>query len=152
MRELIDSFDRQFSDLYSRSHELIQTTGDDFLYVRPGENESSMRTFSVGEFVVRSAAAVEQMIGGITTRLWDDPFEWTLPEQMPMRDDVLNYLNEVEASRRRGFGFFKDDDELNKLLPSPIEFRTLGAILKDTLAEAERLFDRATEIYRTVAS
>ena len=38
--------------------------------------------FSCGEYILRSAAAVEQTFGGITTRLWDDPFEWTLPEAL----------------------------------------------------------------------
>jgi hypothetical protein len=83
------------------------------------------------------------MIGGITTRLWDDPFEWTLPEQLPIRNDVLDYLDEVEAGRKRAFAFFKDDDELYKLLPAPVKFRTLDAILTDTLTDAERLFDKA---------
>ena len=148
MRELIASFDRQFSDLHSRSRELIQATGDELLYRRPSENESSMRAFSVGEFVVRSAAAVEQMIGGITTRLWDDPFEWTLPEQMPTRGDVLNYLDEVENTRQRGFAFLQNDEDLNKTLPAPVEIRTLGAVLEDTLAQAQVLLDRASEIFR----
>ena len=150
MRELIGSFDRQFIDLYFRSRELIQTTGDTQLYLRPDENATSMRASSVGEFVVRSAAAVEQMIGGITTRLWDDPFEWTLPERLRYTEDVLNYLDEVEATRQRGFAFFKNDDELRLTLPAPVEMRSLHEILLETLASAERLHGQAVALHQMI--
>ena len=49
--------------------------------------------------LLRSAAAVEQTFGGITTRLWDDPFEWTLPEKLSSTDLLIGYLNEVEQTR-----------------------------------------------------
>ena len=150
MRELIDSFDRQFSGLHSRSRELIQTTGDELLYQRLNNTKSSMRASSVGEFVVRSAGAVEQMIGGITTRLWDDPFEWTLPERLSRAEDVLNYLDEVEATRLRGFAFLRNDDELTKTLPAPVEIRTLREILLETLANAEHLYGQALALQQLI--
>ena len=152
MRDLIDSFDRRFAELNARQHGLILAINEDLLYARTEQQKFTMLPASVGEFILRSVAAVEQMIGGITTRLWDDPFEWTLPEQLPTRKDVLKYIEEVEQSRLRGFSFFSDDEDLNKLLPAPVEFRTLGTVLEDTLAEAGRLFDRASEIYRALAS
>src|SRR5262245_36600936 len=124
MRELISSYDRHFTDLSSRLVELIQETDQATLYTRPREVESSMLPFSVGEFVIRSAAAIEQMTGGITTRLWDDPFEWTLPEQMPTTESILNYLREVEEGRRRAFAIFTNDSDLEKMLPAPVEIKT----------------------------
>jgi hypothetical protein len=142
MRELIASFDRQFSDLNSRSVVLIQTTGDESLYWHPNSNEP----VSVGGSIVRSAAAVEQMVGGITTRLWDDPFEWTLPESLSRTEDVLDYLAEVETSRQRGFAFFKTDVELAKALPAPVEIKTLHEVLRETLARAEALYAQAMAI------
>jgi hypothetical protein len=149
---LIDSFDRRFAGLSARQHGLILAIDEELLYARTEEQKYPMLPASVGEFILRSVAAVEQMIGGITTRLWDDPFEWTLPEQLPTRKDVLNYIGEVEQSRLRGFSFFRDDEDLNKILPAPVEFRTLGTILNDTLTVSERLFEQASQIHRTLAS
>jgi len=147
MRELIGFFDGQFADLHSRYCDLISNTGDEMLYSRP---YSSLR--SVGELVVRSAAAVEQMIGGITTRLWDDPFEWTLPERMPRVEDVIEYLNEVERTRQRGFTFFKDDNELMLTLPAPVEMKSLHQILLDTAATAERHYGQALAVHDLIKS
>ena len=152
MRQLIDSFDRQFANLSARQQELILTIDEERLYTQTEQQKFTMLPASVGEFILRSAAAVEQMIGGITARLWDDPFEWTLPEQLPARKDVLNYIEEVEQSRLRGFSFFNDDEDLNKLLPAPVEFRNLGTILDDTLAASEHLFDQASEIHQALSS
>jgi hypothetical protein len=38
------------------------------------------------QYILRSAAAIEQMCGGLTANLWDDPFEWTLPETLSNAD------------------------------------------------------------------
>src|SRR5688572_1460240 len=152
MQDLIDSFDRRFSELNERQHGLILAINEDLVYARTEQQKFTMLPASVGEFILRSVAAVEQMIGGITTRLWDDPFEWTLPEQLSTRKDVLNYIEEVEQSRLRGFSFFSDDEDLNKLLPAPVEFRTLRTILDDTLSTSESLFDQASQIHRALAS
>ena len=151
MRELISSFERRFEDLHLRRAELIRKTGEAELYLRPPEAEPSMLPFSVGEFVVRSAAAVEQMAGGITTRLWDDPFEWTLPERMPTPQRVLDYLLEVEESRRRAFVIFKDDDELKKTIPAPVELRTLHDILLEALTNSERFYGQALATHQTAS-
>jgi hypothetical protein len=150
MKDRISCFDRQYAELNARQRKLISGTHEPLLYARIDPHNKSMLPASVGEFVLRSASAVEQMIGGITTRLWDDPFEWTLPERMPTRNDVLNYLDEVETSRRRGFAYFKDDDELTQMLPAPIEFRSLDMLLTDTLTDAESLFDKAAEIHESL--
>ena len=59
-----------------------------------------MAADSCGEQVLRSAAIVEQTFGGLTANLWDDPFEWTLPETLSTSAKVIEYLNEVEATRQ----------------------------------------------------
>ena len=109
-----------------------------------------MTPFSCGEYLLRSAATVEQTFDGLTTRLWDDPFEWTLPEKLSTRAAVLEYLDEVDATRKRGFGFFKSDDDLKREIPAPEEFRTLADILVDTLVRASHLEGRACAIYQTL--
>jgi hypothetical protein len=49
---------------------------------RPGHSYSETRQqlSPAAEQILRSARIVEQVSGGITANLWDDPFEWTLPE------------------------------------------------------------------------
>lgn len=65
-----------------------------------------MFPFSVGEYIIRSASVVEQAFGGITTRLWDDPYEWTLPEKLATSELIGQYLDDVDASRKRD-GFYQ---------------------------------------------
>ena len=48
--------------------------------------------YHLGEHIVRSAGAVEQTFDGITANLWDDPFEWTLPENLATPREVARVL------------------------------------------------------------
>src|SRR3977135_3259716 len=109
MDKLISCLDRQFAELHRAHRELIGTISPALLYKQPPGGSSLFPNRSCGEYVLRSAAAVEQTFGGITTNLWDDPFEWTLPESLPTSDKVAGYLDEVEATRKHGFQLFKSD-------------------------------------------
>ena len=95
------------------------------------------------EKLVRSAAAVEQMCGGLTANLWDDPFEWTLPETLYNPDRVIEYLNEVDLARQRTFSSI-DDAALTKLISVPSgESRLLISLLLETLVKASEFRGRA---------
>jgi|SRR6185369_4354213 hypothetical protein len=94
---------------------------------------------------------VEKTFGGITTRLWDDPFEWTLPEALSTTENVLGYLSEVEATRIAGFGFFKSDEDLSRRIPAPEVLRTLFDILLETLARAEHFQGRAFAVFQMLS-
>ena len=95
------------------------------------------------ENLVRSAAAVEQMCGGLTANLWDDPFEWTLPETLYNPDRVIDYLNEVDLARQRTFNSI-DDAALTKLISVPSgESRLLISLLLETLVKASEFRGRA---------
>lgn len=100
--------------------------------------------------MLRSAGAVEQTFDGLTTRLWDDPFEWTLPEKLSTKAAILQYLDEVEATRQKGFSFFTSDADLTKEIPSPERLRTLAEILHDTLSRASHLQGRAFAIHQVL--
>src|SRR6187551_2424100 len=123
MNVLLESFNRRFADIDRRSRELLEKLSVVQIYRKPREIEHSMAAFSCGEFLLRSAAVVEQTFGGITTRLWDDPFEWTLPEKLSSPELVAGYLDEVEATRSSAFKFFKSDDDLRKQIPAPENLR-----------------------------
>lgn len=110
-----------------------------------------MAMFSFGEYILRSAGAVEQTFGGITTRLWDDPFEWTLPEELSTPTAVTEYLDEVERTRLTGFGFFTSDGDLRKQIPAPEKLRSIFDLLLETLARAEHYQGRAFAVFQMLS-
>jgi hypothetical protein len=131
---LVPALDNQFSRLHSRSQSLIERLPLDRIYWQPHVEVEGTQPYSCGEYILRSAAAVEQTFGGITANLWDDPFEWTLPENLKTRERIADYLDEVEATRRRAFERFAGDDDLTKEVAVPQgETLTLFALLTDTL-------------------
>ena len=142
MNKFIECLDRQFAQLHTGSHKLIQMISPELLYRQPGPSISTP-LHSCGEQVLRSAAIVEQTFGGITTNLWDDPFEWTLPESLPTPDKVAGYLDEVDATRKRGFELFKSDADLVKEIMSPSGYTQLLPLLLDTLTRAAHHQGRA---------
>ena len=101
---------------------------------------------------MRSAGKIEQTFGGITTKLWDDPFEWTLPEQLASNNLILQYLDEVEATRKQGFSFFKSDEDLKKTLPAPVKIVSIFELLLETLTVAENYQGRAIAIFRLISN
>lgn len=143
MDKLIADLDRQFSQLHRELRELVDAISPELLYCRrPGKSNSSPAQ-SCGEQILRSAAAVEQTFGGITTNLWDDPFEWTLPETLSTPEKVVGYLDEVEATRKRGFELFESDEDLLKKVMTPAGETQLQALLLDTLARARHYLGSA---------
>ena len=145
MGHLTAWFDHEFLRLQSRWRELIQAIEPSKLYKRTSAHE-----LSLGEQIVRSAGAVEQTFDGITANLWDDPFEWTLPENLATREKLLEYLDEVEATRQRGFGLFKDDEDLLKEVMTPSGKMHLASLLLDTLVRARNHQVRAEEITKQI--
>lgn len=143
MMTFITQFESKFKDLHTSSCEIIKRTPTEKLFWKPIDTVS---VFSCGEYILRSAGKVEQSFGGITTRLWDDPFEWTLPEELSTNEKILSYLEEVEQTRRNGFAFFKSDEDLKREFPAPEVMKTLFEVLLETLAKAENLQGRAVSI------
>src|SRR3954471_10320005 len=119
MDKITSVLDEQFARLHSRSDALLRVIPEEKLYWQPRQSSGAFPVYSCGEHVLRSAARVEQTFGGITANLWDDPFEWTLPESLQTPARVLEYLGEVEATRRRGFALLRDDANLSKEFNDP---------------------------------
>ena len=142
---IVRGLDEQFARLHERSVRLVQAVPFEKLYWQP--EVARARTFPVyscGEHLLRSAAAVEQTFGGITVNLWDDPFEWTLPEALPTPADVARYLEEAEATRRRAFEFLRSDEDIGKEIAVPTgEMRTLFSLAVETLVRAAHHQGRA---------
>lgn len=149
-RTFIRSLDDQYARLHARSCALIEIIPAEHLYQQSRTaGAGALPVYSCGEHLLRSAAAVEQTFGGITANLWDDPFEWTLPEALKTPAHVAVYLKEVEATRQRGFALLITDASLSKeiVLPSG-EMQTLCALLLETLADAAHHQGRAFASFR----
>ena len=157
-REIINSLDREFARLHLNSSAIIETTSVDILYTVPAQAEMSSLSAglgsasSVGESILRCAGAIEQTFGGITANLWDDPFEWTLPEHLSTPDRINEHLAEVEATRRRAFSSFSDDASLLKHVVVPSgESRPLIDLLRETLRLAANHQARALVMLETLS-
>lgn len=144
----ISDLDRQFERLHRGSTTLLKALAPERLYWKPEAERAVTRNYSCGEYLLRSAGAVERTFGGLTANLWDDPFEWTLPEVLRSPVDLLDYLGEVEATRNRGFALLKSDDELARMIATaPDELKPLGELLLDTLVRAVHWQGNAFAVY-----
>ena len=115
-REIVQQIDRAFANLIASLKDLASSAPPDLL--------------------LRSAAAVEQTCGGLTANLWDDPFEWTLPETLSNADRIIEYLSEVDLARQRAFNSIRDDSALTKYISAPTGEQLLVDLLLETLARA----------------
>ncbi|MDX6270108.1 MAG: hypothetical protein QOD28_1331 [Acidobacteriota bacterium] len=150
MNRLLSTLDAQFAALHERSSALVRVVPAEKLYWLPRvATAGAPPVYSCGEHILRSAASVEQAFGGVTANLWDDPFEWTLPETLSTPALVAEYLAEVEATRRRGFALISTDADLSKEIAVPSgEMQTLFALLSATLARAAHQQGRAFATFR----
>jgi hypothetical protein len=150
MNRLLSTLDAQFIALHERSSALVQIVAAEKLYWQPrAARAGAPPVYSCGEHILRSAACVEQTFGGITANLWDDPFEWTLPETLATPVLVAEYLAEVEATRKRGMALVETEADLSKEIAAPSgEMQTLFALISETLARAAHHQGRAFATFR----
>ncbi len=142
-RQIVELLDREFARLHARLCALVGATPHERLY-RTVAAKSNQSVGSIGESVLRSAAAIEQTFGGITANLWDDPFEWTLPEQLSSPVKVIEHLADVEATRTRAFSSFTADECLLKQVATPSgAAKPLIELLLETLVRANNHESRA---------
>lgn len=136
-RELVAHLDLQFARLIRDLKQLVTSIAPDLLYRRPPG-------VTIGENLLRSAATLEQVFGGLTANLWDDPFEWTLPETLSSPELVDEYLSEVDAARQRAFKSITGDRDLTKYVSGPSgEPQPLFALLIEALTKASNYHGRA---------
>lgn len=131
MNDFITWFDQEFKRLESDWRKLIDKLDPSSLY-----SESRQQLSLAAEQILRSARIVEQVSGGITANLWDDPFEWTLPETLRTKEKLLAYVDEVRDARARAFQFFKEDADLLKTIMAPSGPIQLMSLLLDALVRA----------------
>lgn len=148
MGPITAAFDQQFFELHTRRLRLLEAAVPELVYARAAINQRGMMVHTFGEMLLRSAAVVEQIAGGITARLWDDPFEWTLPEKLNTKELIVEYFNEVETVRKRAFAFIATDNDLARNIPSPEEFRSLALIFASAISRSSAHLAKAEELYK----
>lgn len=135
-REIVANLDQQFAALLNSLKDLASSVPVTLLYRNPP-------AVSIGENILRSAAAIEQTCGGLTSNLWDDPFEWTLPETLSNGDLIVDYLSEVDRLRQRAFNSITDDSALTRYVSTPASERLLVDLLLETLRRSSDQHGRA---------
>jgi len=141
-RQIVQHLEQQFAELIKSLKDLVRSVPTEVLYRHPP-------VVSIGENILRSAAVVEQTCGGLTSNLWDDPFEWTLPETLSNPDRIVEYLSEVDAARQRAFDSIQDDSALTKYISDPSGERLLISLLLETIVKASEHKGRALDrIYK----
>ena len=129
-RTVVNLLDREFASFGESLLIVTKSVPVDLLYRQPPSH-------TIGENILRSAGAVEQTFGGITANLWDDPFEWTLPETLATSESIVAYLSEVDATRQRAFSSIDGDQALTRYVAVPSgESKTLIELLLETLVRA----------------
>ena len=143
-RLIIEALSAEFLHLHSQWCSIIGAQRDETVYEQL-DGPQDLAIVSVGERILRSAAIVEQTCGGITANLWDDPFEWTLPETLNGIASIIEYLNDVESTRKRAFNSILSDADLFRdiIMPSG-EVQSLVGLLLQTLIRANQLLGEAT--------
>jgi len=149
---LIDTLNDHFADLDKRQRRLIIEVPDERLFWTPVSSADTMLLLSVGGAVLRSGAMVEQAFLGITRRLWDDPFEWTLPEKLSTKRSINEYLDEVASTRTNGMSFITSDSDLSRQLPAPESLKPILRVLVESIARSENSLGRGEAIYKLIES
>lgn len=142
-RQIVQHLDQEFSGLIDSLKDLVMSVPTELLYRHPP-------AVSVGENILRSAAVLEQTCGGLTSNLWDDPFEWTLPETLSTPERIVEYLSEVDLARQSAFSSIEDDSALTKYISDPSGERLLISLLLETLVKASEHKGRAAAIIKMV--
>jgi len=132
MNPFITWFDQEFKRLEDGWRDSIEQLDTANLY-----SETQQQLSPAAEQILRSARIVEQVSGGITVNLWDDPFEWTLPETLRTKDKLIAYVDEVCVARARAFQLFGDDADLLKTVMAPSGPMQLMSLLLDALVRAQ---------------
>jgi hypothetical protein len=143
---VLATLDAEFARLIDSLRELTRSVPPELLYCHPP-------AVSIGENILKSAGTIEQTCGGLTVNLWDDPFEWTLPEALSNIDRITAYLDEVDNARRRAFASFGNDAALTKLVSVPSgDAPQLLKVLLGTMVRAAEYRGRAITTFKILSN
>ena len=132
----IEAFSAEFERLHDNLIDVLTLIPEDRLYWKPFDGSGFLRVYSCGELIVHIGATVEYTFNGITSNFWDDPFEWTLRENLSSRSRITEYLTEAARVRQLAFVEMKDADLGKKLRFPNGTATTIGELLLRALTHA----------------
>jgi uncharacterized damage-inducible protein DinB len=126
----------EFERIHQNLIEVLAIIPEEKLYWKPFESEKFIRIYSCGELISHIGGIVEYAFNGITSNLWEEPFEWITREVLPTRSHLAGYLDDVARLRRMAFEDFTDLDLPKRIYYPNAASTTLGEILVKTLSHA----------------
>ena len=133
---LVGVLSAEFERLHANLIDVLNVIPEERLYWKPFESAAFLRVYSCGELIVHIGATVEYTFNGITSNFWDDPFEWTLRENLSSRSLIAQYLAETAQVRRVALADMKDDDLIKRLRFPDGTNTTIGELLVRALTHA----------------
>jgi uncharacterized damage-inducible protein DinB len=132
----VEIFGSELERIHQNLLEILDLIPEDKLYLKPFESPNFIRIYSCGELISHIGGIVEYAFNGITSNLWEEPFEWITREALPTRSHIAAYLEEVAQVRRMAFTAFSDGDLPKKIYFPNARGTTLAEILTRTLSHA----------------
>ena len=132
----VDAIGRDLERIHENLIAVLDIIPEDRLYWKPFDSANFIRVYSCGELISHIGGIVEYAFNGITSNLWEEPFEWITREALPTRSHIASYLEEVAQVRRMALTSVTDSDLPKRIyFPNATE-TTLGEILIRTLSHA----------------
>jgi len=148
----IDDLADEFTRVEDSVVAVMPLIPEDKLYWKPFQSKNHLRIYSCGELVSHSMGTIEAACNGILNNFWDDPFEWTLPEQLSAPATVVSHLLEVEETRKHAFASFTDDSCLLKSVATPAHgLVSLIELLLKTLLRAMHFQSQAVVVLKVLS-
>ena len=132
----IEIIGNELERIHQNLIEVLGIIPEEKLYWKPFESENFIRVYSCGELMSHIGGIVEYAFNGVTSNLWEEPFEWITREVLPTRSHIAAYLEDVAKVRRMAFSGFSDDDMPKRIYFPNSASTTLGEILVKTLSHA----------------
>jgi uncharacterized damage-inducible protein DinB len=132
----VEAISTELERIHQNLIELLDLIPEEKLYWKPFQSPNFIRIYSCGELISHVGGIVEYAFNGITSNLWEEPFEWITREALPTRAHVATYLEEVAQLRRQAIEMLTDNDLSKRLYFPNAVATTMGEILIRTLSHA----------------
>jgi uncharacterized damage-inducible protein DinB len=132
----VEVIGRELERIHQNLIDVLALIPEERLYWKPFESSNFIRIYSCGELISHVGGIVEYAFNGITSNLWEEPFEWITREVLPTRAHIASYLEEVASLRRMGLERLTDEDLSKRVYFPNATATTIGEILIKALAHA----------------
>jgi uncharacterized damage-inducible protein DinB len=132
----VETIESELERIHRNLIDILDLIPEDKLYWKPFDSQNFIRIYSCGELISHIGGIVEYAFNGLTSNLWEEPFEWITREVLPTRAHIATYLEDVAQVRRVAFAGFTDGDLPKRIYYPNGTATTIGEILVRTLSHA----------------